>query len=448
MESYASGEGPLRAPTGREGAWSAYLLAAAVALAFGAWCLLLTANLDPTARDQVHDLSLAIRIGEGTSLSDGNRHPLYPATLAPWASRDPSFFGDARLVSVVLAAISLLAVHVAVSRAFSPALGLLTMLGVLLEFRLQARRLCPEPLFAALLVLAASTLSRAAASRRPVFATASAGALTGAAWLAKGSATLSLAAAALHVLFSGGRRGPLRVGALLLGFVVLASPLLAWNVSQGRSPWFNVNSAHVMWEERWDVDLDRRSTATPRTWLAAHDPGDALARLADGLTRQRGVEWVYGFLAVLLASSLLTRAAARRGAGAHEALHAADPARVAWRRLALWTAVCWLPAMAWYAPIVSSRRLLFPIFPVLLAPALDAIGNALRTLAPGTSRTVRAATVRLARGAPIAALLLAAVTAVLLVASPGRPTVDPAFVEAGRRLAALPPGTPVLVRPS
>jgi hypothetical protein len=31
---------------------------------------------------------------------------------------------------------------------------------------------------------------------------------------------------------------------------------------------------------------------------------------------------------------------------------------------------------AWYAPIVSSRRLLFPIFPILLPPALEAIREA------------------------------------------------------------------------
>ena len=159
-----------------------------------------------------------------------------------------------------------------------------------------------------------------------------------------------------------------------LGFVVVASPLLAWNLSEGHAPTFNVNSAHVMWEDAWDEGLDLRSTATASAWFAHHGPTDALARLARGLVAQRGVEWVYLFLgAVSLAAW-----AGRRARGRAEA---ADPRRV-WRLHALATAALWLPAFAWYAPVVASRRLLFPCFAVLLPPTLEALGRVLAALAP------------------------------------------------------------------
>src|SRR4029453_6497118 len=109
------------------------------------------------------------------------------------------------------------------------------------------------------------------------------------------------------------------------GFAVVASPLLVWNVSQGRSPTFNVNSAHVMWEDAWDVELDQRSEATPSSWWGSHRARDAIEREVAGLgllgreRAQRGIEWVYGFVAVMALGAIArSRGPSTFAEGAHK----------------------------------------------------------------------------------------------------------------------------------
>ncbi len=338
--------------------------------------------------------------------------------------RTPEAFVSARLVMVGVVAASLLAFYLAVARVFAARLALLASLGWLFELRFQARRICPEPLFSALLVLATACLARLPVARRPRLCSFLAGAFLGAAWLAKGSALLSLAAAVAWLLVRGGGRWRGRAahaGLLLAGFALAGSPLLAWNAARHGDPVHNVNSAHVQWEDAWDFDLDRRSTATPATYVAKHDLPDAVGRLARGFARQKGVEWVYGFLALTLACALLGRL---------------GPApRRAWRGLAVATALAWLPAFAWYAPIVSSRRLLFPIFAVLIPPALDLLGGLLRPVGAGLAR-------RFARLAPFAGPAASgaagsmAVLAIVLAARHGNPYDERHVDEASLRAVA------------
>jgi len=45
------------------------------------------ANSNSSDYDQRSYLGLAIDIQDGDALTDGNRHPLYPALLAPFAAR-------------------------------------------------------------------------------------------------------------------------------------------------------------------------------------------------------------------------------------------------------------------------------------------------------------------------------------------------------------------------
>ena len=282
---------PLEPPDAgaRVPAWAFDLLAVTIAAALGAALWLAGATLDPTARDQVHDLSLSIRIRELRSLSDGNRHPLFPALLAPFAGRDPGFQTRALIAGIVVTMGVAFAIYRSASKVYSRALGLSALVLLLIELRLQGRRICPEPLVAGLLIAGVAVLARARGGGRPVRTTFAGGGVLGLAWLAKGSATLALAAAVAHVLTSGEGRAR-RVGALLAGFALAASPLIAWNVSQGHGPLYNVNSAHVMWEDGWDGDLDKRSVATAATWWASHTAADGVGRLARGLVGQRGVE--------------------------------------------------------------------------------------------------------------------------------------------------------------
>ena len=464
---------PLPAPRDPVGDRAFVGLLCVVALAFATLVHAGTATLSPTARDQVHDLSLALRLREGAALSDGNRHPLFPALLAPFARRAPGFFDDACWIASVVAGLALAGVGLAAGRIAGAATGLVVALGVVLEFRLQARRVCPEPLLAGLLALAAARTATAAAAVRPCRAFGAAGGLLGLAWLTKGSALLSLLATLAAVATTGGAGRARRPGAVLVGFVVVASPLLAWNVAHGRSPVFNVNSAHVMWEDAWDVELDARSTATPATYLARHGVGGALRRLGDGLVTQRGLEWVGGALAVVAAGTWLRR---RRGSGRTVEGTVGDTvegtvgetvegtvaraaegtvegpgreARRAFVRLAVATAVVWGLAMAWYAPVVASRRLLFPVFPVLLTAAATVAVEAVRARGGGAALRA-AARVGAAAAGPVAAALIAAVVFGAAPSAPARPrpTLDPASLEAAAALRALPSGTRVVVRPS
>ncbi len=166
--------------------WALDLLALTVAAALGSALWLAGATLDPTARDQVHDLSLAIRIREWRSLSDGNRHPLFPALLAPFAGRDPGFQIRALVAGIIVTIVAAFAIYRSASRVYARSLGLVALVLLLIELRLQGRRICPEPLLAGLLIVGVSVLARARGSLRPVRATFAAGAVFGLAWLDEG----------------------------------------------------------------------------------------------------------------------------------------------------------------------------------------------------------------------------------------------------------------------
>ena len=409
---------------------SVALVALGLVLLFAGFLYATTQDLDAGARDQSHDLALALDIRDGERLTDGNRHPLLPALLAPVAAREPEFFVRARLVTLALVAAGLLAGWLATARVFGAGLALAALAISLFEVRLQARRVCPEPLLAALLVLAVSALARAQRGRGYL----AAGGLVGLAWLAKGSAILMLPVFALHLLVSRRGKALLQVFA---GFVVVASPLLVWNAVTYGSPIHNANTAHVAWEDRWDEDLDETSTATLSSWWGSHTPADGIARLGSGLLHQRGIEWPLGFLALLLLSRIPYSGVRHRCKGF------ASGAAGEWRPIAAWTALVWWPAFAWYAPIVSSRRLLFPIVPVLIPPALDL----LRGFLPAAARGVR-----VPRGVATTAAVLLAAGGVALAVAAGAPDAYRHVTPEAARFAesvrpSLPTGT-VLARPS
>lgn len=403
------------------------------------------ADLDPTARDQNADLAQALRVREQGELTDGSRSPLLPLLLAPSARRTPDFFVDARLIAVGLAALALVGFYLAVRRAFSPGLALLASLALWVEWRFQARRICPEPLLALLLVLAVAALAHLPSSPRPRRLALAAGVCLGLAWLAKGSAVLSLGVAVVWLAATLRRRALPHLALLGLAFVVVASPLLGWNLARGHWPLANASSDHVMWEDAWDQDLDKTSTATAGTWFASHSVADAVTRLGHGLVHQKAVEWPLGFLALLAVAALARRRAPRAPRlGPPET----EAPRRAWRTLALLTCLAWLPPMAWYEPVVQSRRFLFPVVAILLPAALDVLGG----LVP---RDVRSR-VRLPAWAPRAALAVAlavSVAAVVLVVRHASPweerhvgTASLALVEELRKPRYR--GTVVLAKPS
>jgi 4-amino-4-deoxy-L-arabinose transferase-like glycosyltransferase len=343
----------------RPSSWT--LLAGAVALVFASLTYRGSVDLDPLARDQASDMTQALKVHEGGAFFDGSRSPLFPLLLSPFASRAPAFFGAARVVAAVLAGLCVLVVYAVASRLLAPPLGVVASLALLPELRFQARRICPEPLVALLLVLAVALVAEAEGRGRRRLRLFAAGLLAGAAWMAKGTVLLAFGALLVWVVWRLRPRLSAAL-ALLLGFAIAGAPLWAVNVRDHGSPFYNASSSHVMWEEHWDIDLDHTSTASLRGWFDTHGPGEALARLGHGLLHQKAVEWVYGFLGLALLAWLLRR---RRAAG----LASRPPVR-AFVSLTVLTCLAWLPPIAWYEPVVASRRFLFPLVALIVPAAL------------------------------------------------------------------------------
>lgn len=126
-------------------------------------------------------------------------------------------------------------------------------------------------------------------------------------------------------------------------------------------------------------------------------------------------------------------------------------ARRAFVRLAVATGVLWGLAMAWYAPVVASRRLLFPVFPILGTAAVIVACDRLRAAGGRAAAALRACgDLAVVAATPLAAIV---VGVALFAAGPAVPagpraTFDPASLEAVAALRALPAGSRVVVRPS
>ena len=121
-----------------------------------------------------------------------------------------------------------------------------------------------------------------------------AGASAGFAYLTKGSGLLLLLAYALI----GFRSAPKliltpRFWLFPLVFVLVASPLLAYNWQVFGSPIFNYNTAHVIWLDYTEEQMIMfdKGLPTMSSYLATHSLADILHRFLRGLVRVRGVEW-------------------------------------------------------------------------------------------------------------------------------------------------------------
>jgi hypothetical protein len=85
-------------------------------------------NDNPEKLDQGAYLHLSLHIHEHRALTDGNRHPLYPSLLAPFASREHAFFATAKLVTLGLGMVGYLFVAWRVARRWGTGFALLVLL--------------------------------------------------------------------------------------------------------------------------------------------------------------------------------------------------------------------------------------------------------------------------------------------------------------------------------
>lgn len=345
----------------------------------------LWANTSLQAGDQGAYLQLALAQAEGRALTDGNRHPLYPALLIPLAERDPRFFMRARWVSFGIGAL-LIVMMVWGEWRRGKNIAALVIAGFL-SFHVQMARTLSEiwcePLVYLLVFLLWKETERDV-ERQPTGRWARPslwGALSGLLFLTKGT---GLQVAALfwltHVVLTPRCRATWRefgIGAAV--FLTVSSPLLTWNSFQYGSPFYSFASTHNMWfdeaDEIWFEDPAKLPTLG--SYIATHSVTEVVGRLFRGLLLEgemaRGVLWsdwrhpeplpfpVHLFHLLfkgLIGIAILTGAFVslrRRG----------EPLTSRWGWFYCAALVVFLvPSFGWYAQLTNEPRFLMTLVPV------------------------------------------------------------------------------------
>ena len=246
------------------------------------------ANTSSNSGDQGAFLELGLDIREGRALTDGNRHPLFPLLIAPFAARDWSYFTTAKLLSLGIGGVAMLAIYFLGQRLYGRKAALLTL--ALLNINQELLDQTPQVLCEALLVLTFFTawyalvqvLERPTSGRTGVVA----GALAGLAYLTKGTGQLLIAAFLLTALLLYRARALRQAGvwAFLGGYLLIASPLLAYNTARYSNPFYNFNTTHAMWLDDWEERYAANTELpTALDYLRTHSPGQILAREGRGM---------------------------------------------------------------------------------------------------------------------------------------------------------------------
>lgn len=374
-------------------------------------------NWNSYKTDQTAYLRLALRIRQGVALTDGNRHPLYPAILALFAQREWPFFTTAKLLNLFIATLTLLVVFWIVKRISSVHAALFTvfLLSHTDYFLEGATKVIVEPL---LILLTFVTWFLLWEGRGRIRWWGLAGVGAGLVYLAKGTGQIVLivfilAAVLIYRTKVFRQRA---VWTFLAGYVMLAAGLWLYNVLTYGNPFYNVNTFHRMWlgqwREKYVADPSQLPTAT--TYLQTHSLEQIGQRLLKGLvavwssTRQAWfplqgalVSLCLGIaLAVLVAkvSSVLRK---RRSTCASSSWRRSIDYLRAHREGVVFTVlllILWYVLFAWYNPVFDSPRFFLPLSPVVQCALASALVLGVRTVLdelPWPRGDVRAAVVNL-----------------------------------------------------
>lgn len=341
------------------------------------------ANTSSDSGDQGAFLEIGLAIREGRALTDGNRHPLFPLLISPFAVRDWPYFTTAKLLSLGTGGLALLAIYSLGQRLYGRTAGLLTL--ALLNINQELLDQTPQVLCEALLLLtffiAWYAVVRSLERPPSVKAGAVAGALTGLAYLTKGTGQLLTATFLLTAILLY-RAGALRqpgVWAFLGGYLIIASPLLAYNTARYSNPFYSFNTTHAMWlddwEERYAADTE---LPTALDYLHTHSLGQILTRERRGMITilpvmaecllpgpREGLLTLLqrGWLWLLLAGTVVALFLRRREIIAYLRAH---------RHRALATSIMvgmFYLLYAWFAPVSLVVRYSLPLVPILYLAA-------------------------------------------------------------------------------
>jgi hypothetical protein len=314
----------------------------------------------PNRGDQDLDLTLGLKIRHFEALSDGYHHPLLPALVAPFAEKNLLYFAKAKLVNLVIGALAFWVITWVGLHLVGPAPSFLALVAMAPGLSNKSAEFTAEPLLILLIVLTFYWLVRG--FEQPML-WALAGASAGLAYLTKGSGLLLLIAYAFTVL----RGAPkliltLHFWLFPLTFVLVASPLLAYNWQVFCSPIFNYNTAHVIWLDYTEEQMVMFDKGPPTifSYLATHSAEDVFHRFLKGLVIVRGTEWVWPFLLVFVFIP-------KRWLTYFQVPPAKQPLVTVASTLVL---TFYLP-FAWSAVVQRGIRYLLPIFPIIFLMLAD-----------------------------------------------------------------------------
>jgi len=372
------------------------LLVLARFLIFG-WNALL-ANVNSNSGDQGAYLELGLAIREGKALTDGNRNPLLPLLIAPFARREWSYFTLAKLTSSFCSGLAVLATFLLGWRLHDEwtALLAMTMLTINEEFLAHTSQVLCESLLVLIFFTAwyasVQALKRVSSAKTGFVA----GALAGLAYLTKGTGWILVTCFLATALLICRRRLLQKHGfwTFLGGYLLATSPLLVYNLVQYRNPFYNFNTTHAMWLDSWDDRYAaRRDLPTLFTYLRTHSLGQILTRQSRGMVTilpamaqaflpgPRGwlASWLQdGAVWLAMAIELLLLLSLRHSITITTYLTKRLP------RLLITVSILFLFYLlsAWYAPVADEPRFFLPLAPILCL----SVAKGLTSLARRTCR--------------------------------------------------------------
>ncbi|NNE09894.1 MAG: phospholipid carrier-dependent glycosyltransferase [Gemmatimonadetes bacterium] len=302
------------------------------------------------------------------TFKETNQHPAYPLVLHPLAEPEPAFFVRAKVISFFFGLVTLISLLWIAKRVAGDPVALLA--GALLAMNASFADLTSMVACEAMLALAflwtVFFLTRESRTRAIDLAT---GAALAAAYMTKGTGIFLLPVIVAHLAVFHRGQAVRSIALVVVGFAIVASPLLARNTIVYGNPVYNVNT-HVMWLDDWETVFSpafqnsRGRTYSAARYFREHTSGEVRERIATGLDRQ-----------TRLVRRMFTEPVLWRAGRAYLPLLALGFVAgviVSWRRWglpALLLAGGFFVFFTWYSVITTHARFHLPVVPVVFMTA-------------------------------------------------------------------------------
>ena len=348
-------------------------------------------NWNSSTYDQRSYLQLGLKINGRKALTDGKRHPLYPALISPFAEREWAYFTKSKLISLAIGAIGLIAVFLLSRRMYGDDVALLAtlLLGINEEFASESARVTCESLFVLLFFATWYYTVKGFSHGRHWMV---AGFCAGLAYLTKGTAqtlVISFLISAV-IVYRTKLLTKKQILAFLLFYLIAASVLLVYHYREYGNPFYSYSMTHAMWFDSWEGQyISRQELPTALTYLKTHSLNDILIRQWTGMAEIMPflaqalipVKWkaVYEFLSspfgLLVVIGALAALLYLRGTS-----HYRDH-----KERFIFTGVLFVLSyllFSWYVKVSAAPRFLLPLAPILYLLSADLVCGAAKRRLP------------------------------------------------------------------